>query len=98
MRSKDKYRATSLSLTSLTHLKAKLLVWEKKKSAFIVSLGTQLIMPEMKPLSNANLVSKQSMGGCGKGTGCPHFGLFGKTRGSNKGPRHKVEPQLIFLC
>ncbi len=68
-----------------------------EKKEFDVSLGTQLKMPEMKQLSNANLSSKQSMGECGKGTSCPHFVLFGKTRGSNKGPRRKVELQLIFL-
>lgn len=55
-------------------------------------------MPEMKSLSNANLLSKQSMGKCGKGKSCPHFGLFGKTSGSNKGPWHKLELQLIFVC
>lgn len=70
----------------------------EKESAFIVSLGTQLIMPEMRLLSNANLLSKQSMDERGKGKSCPHFGMFGKTRGSNKSPQHKVEAQLIFLC
>lgn len=70
----------------------------RQKSAFIVSSGAHLILPEMKPLSNANLLSKQSMGEWGKGKSCPHFALFGKTRGSNKGCRHKVGLQLIFLC
>lgn len=36
------------------------------------------------------------MGECGEGELCPHFGLFGKTRGSNQGDEHKVELQLIF--
>lgn len=44
-------------------------------------------MPETKLLSKSNLLSKQSMGDCGKGAGRPHLGLFGKTRGSNKGPQ-----------
>lgn len=44
-----------------------------KTPSFIVSLGTQLIMPETKLISNANLLGKQSMGEWGKRTSCPHF-------------------------
>lgn len=35
---------------------------KNKTPSFIVSLGTQLIMPETKLISNANLLGKQSMG------------------------------------
>lgn len=46
---------------------------KNKTPSFIVSLGTQLIMPETKLISNANLLGKQSMGEWGKRTSCPHF-------------------------